>query len=112
MTLPRIHTATATPAPPAAQAPTQIGITADGQPIYAWAQTPPPVVPQPIAAHPWGAYIAGGCLAVVAVAIVGAVALAIIIGLSIALLVVALAATALTTCLLILRSVWNGTRQR
>ncbi|MFH8405520.1 hypothetical protein ACH4FX_12205 [Streptomyces sp. NPDC018019] len=85
----------------------QIGMTHDGRPLYAWPESAPPVLNQPIKAHPWGAYLGGGCLVLAALAVVAFILMAILIGLSIALAVLAVALVALTTCVLVLRSVWR-----
>ena len=79
----------------------QVGIGADGQPLYAYRDAAPVVMPAPIApARPWGAYIA-----------LGAVGVGGVVALSFAVAVVAVAlsigAVSLTICTLVLRSMWQ-----
>ncbi|MGW2908716.1 hypothetical protein ACWC91_41030 [Streptomyces sp. NPDC001204] len=93
----------------------QIGYDLAGNPMYA-----PPVqygpAPleqqaarplQPIKAHPWGAYIAGGCLGVLALTIVTVAIAFVVFGFAILAAVLALAVVALTVCLLVLRSMYR-----
>jgi hypothetical protein len=78
----------------------QIGMTADGTPLYAYRDTAPVVAVAPRRAHPWGGYIALG---------VGAVAAVSMIAIAVTFLAIALTVgmISITICLLILRSVWT-----
>lgn len=94
----------------------QIGYDLAGNPMYAAPvqfMPAPPVAQQatqplqPIKAHPWGAYIAGGCLGVLALtALVVAIAF-VVFGFAILAAVLALAMVALTICLLVLRGMFR-----
>lgn len=93
----------------------QIGYDLAGNPMYA-----PPVqyAPtsvaqqatqplQPIKAHPWGAYIAGGCLGVLALTVLVVAIAFIVFGFAILAAVLGLVAVALTICVLVLRGMWR-----
>ncbi|AVH57873.1 MULTISPECIES: hypothetical protein [Streptomyces] len=97
----------------------QIGYDLAGNPMYA----PPvqygaaPVAQQatqplqPIKAHPWGAYIAGGCLGVLALTVLAIAIAFVVFGFAILAAVLALAVVALTICILVLRSMWTDYRK-
>ncbi|MEU2584490.1 hypothetical protein ABZ612_16340 [Streptomyces avermitilis] len=93
----------------------QIGYDLAGNPMYAPpVQYGPAVVAQqatqplqPIKAHPWGAYIAGGCLGLVAFAIAATVVALVVFGFAILSAVLGLVAVALTICVLVLRGMWT-----
>ncbi|MFE5809450.1 hypothetical protein [Streptomyces sp. NPDC056491] len=79
----------------------QIGVSAEGAPLYAYADKSPLVQPQPVpAARPVGLYVAAG--------IGGAVALS-FLAMAAALLAVAVAvgAVSVTVCVLVLRGMWQ-----
>lgn len=79
----------------------QIGIGADGNPLYTYADRTPIAQPQPQpAARPIGMYVAAG--------IGGAVALS-FLAMAAALLAVAVAvgSVSVTVCMLVLRSMWR-----
>ncbi|MEU6099088.1 hypothetical protein [Streptomyces sp. NPDC047079] len=97
----------------------QIGYDMAGRPMYA-----PPVqygpaivaqqatVPlQPIKAHPWGAYIAGGCVGVLALVVVVVAIAFLVFGFAILAAVLALAVVSLTICVLVLRGLWADFRK-
>jgi len=81
-------------APPIQYAPTSMGQQAT-QPL------------QPIKAHPWGAYIAGGCLGVLALTMLVIAIAFVVFGFAILAAVLALAVVALTICILVLRGMWR-----
>ncbi|WP_326808160.1 hypothetical protein OHB04_22745 [Streptomyces sp. NBC_01775] len=102
----------ATPARrPEQQTVQQIGIDADGRPIYSWPRQPDPVPQRPLAAYPAGTLAAVGCAALASLVVVAFVLVAVLIGLSIALVVLAIAVVALTICVLVLRSMWREHQQ-
>lgn len=89
----------------------EIGIGADGSPLYAYRDTAPaPVQPAPLVQRPWAAYAGAGCFALAALLIVAFVAVVLVLGLALGLVVLAVAVTALTICLLVLRSMWRDLR--
>lgn len=80
----------------------QIGVTAEGAPVFAYRDTTPVVQAAPATpARPWGAYVAlgiGGAVAVSALAMAAAIlAIALAIGM-----------VSLTICTLVLRSMWES----
>ncbi|MET7914445.1 hypothetical protein ABZU45_00640 [Streptomyces avermitilis] len=93
----------------------QIGYDLAGNPMYAtpiqYAPTSvgqqPPQPLQPIKAHPWGAYIAGGCLGVLALTVLAVAIAFVVFGFAILAAVLALAVVALTICVLVLRGMWT-----
>ncbi|MGV9707486.1 hypothetical protein [Streptomyces sp. NPDC003483] len=95
----------------------QIGYDLAGNPMYAppvqavsaMADTRLPL--QPIKAHPWGAYIAGGCLGVLALTVLAVAIAFVVFGFAILAVVLALAVVALTICLLVLRDMWRTSRK-
>ncbi|MFD8739421.1 hypothetical protein ACFV06_31545 [Streptomyces sp. NPDC059618] len=97
----------------------QIGYDLAGNPMYAppvsygpasvVQQTTQPL--QPIKAHPWGAYIAGGCLGVLALTVLVVAIAFVVFGFAILAVVLALAVVALTICLLVLRDMWRTSRK-
>lgn len=98
----------------------QIGYDLNGQPVYgAWpVQHAPatvvqqPAVPlQPIKAHPWGAYLAGGCLGLLALTVVVVLVMFVVFGLTILATVLALTVVCLTICVLVLRDMWTTSRK-
>ncbi|MEV5792654.1 hypothetical protein [Streptomyces sp. NPDC052192] len=105
----------------------QIGYDLAGNPMYAppvftdhrenagqdhFSHTGKMVPPlQPIKAHPWGAYIAGGCLGVLALTVLVVAIAFVVFGFAILAVVLALAVVALTICLLVLRDMWRTSRK-
>lgn len=94
----------------------QIGYDLAGNPMYAPpAQYGPGSVVQqpmqPIKAHPWGAYLAGGCLALLALTLVVVLVMFLVFGFAILAAVLGLVAVALTICVLVLRSMWTASRK-
>ncbi|MEU6099085.1 hypothetical protein [Streptomyces sp. NPDC047079] len=98
----------------------QIGYDMAGNPMFAappvqYAQ--PSVVQstmqplQPIKAHPWGAYIAGGCVGVLALVVVVVAIAFLVFGFAILAAVLALAVVSLTICVLVLRGLWADFRK-
>ncbi|MFE2828457.1 hypothetical protein [Streptomyces sp. NPDC059271] len=95
----------------------QIGYDLAGNPMYAppiqtvsgIPDTRPPL--QPIKAHPWGAYIAGGCLGVLVLTVLVVAIAFVVFGFAILAVVLALAVVALTICLLVLRDMWRTSRK-
>ncbi|AVH57794.1 MULTISPECIES: hypothetical protein [Streptomyces] len=93
----------------------QIGYDLAGNPMYvAPIQHGPASVAhqatqplQPIKAHPWGAYIAGGCLGVLALTVLAVAIAFVVFGFAILAAVLALAVVALTICVLVLRSMFR-----
>lgn len=90
----------------------QIGIGADGQPLYVYRDPSPAAPAAPLVQHPWGAYAVAGCGLLVALAMVGTIIVAIVIGFAIALAVLAVAMVALTICVVVLRSLVKDMRKR
>lgn len=97
-----------------------VGYDVTGQPIYgAWpAQHGPATVAQtatvplqPIKAHPWGAYLAGGCFGLLALALVVVLVMFVVFGLTILVAVLGLVVVVLTICVLVLRDVWRSSRK-
>jgi hypothetical protein len=93
-----------------------VGYDVTGQPVYgAWPMTglpqgglSAPAAPlQPIKAHPWGAYLAGGCLGLLALTVVVVLVAFLVFGFAILAAVLALVVVALTICLIVLRSMWR-----
>ncbi|MGD6749153.1 hypothetical protein [Streptomyces sp. BH105] len=87
-----------------------VGITADGQYIYATQPAPPAPQQAPLVARPWVAYIAGGCLGIIALAILAVICMALLFGFAILAAVLALVAVVLTICVLVLRGMWRDYR--
>lgn len=90
----------------------QIGYDLAGNPMYSAPLAPhqqaPPVQPlQPIKAHPWGVYIAGGCLGLLALVVVVVLVMFLVFGFAILAAVLALTIVALTICVLVLRGMWR-----
>lgn len=90
----------------------QIGYDLAGNPMYAappvhYAPAAPAQPQQPIKAHPWGAYIAGGCLGLIAFTIAAVVVALVVFGFAILSAVLGLVAVALTICVIVLRSMWR-----
>jgi hypothetical protein len=97
----------------------QIGYDLAGNPMYA-----APIVGasrsggtekvtplQPIKAHPWGAYAAGGCLGLLALTVVVVLVMFVVFGLTILAAVLGLVVVALTICVLVLKSMWTDSRK-
>ncbi|MFC8201293.1 DMT family transporter [Streptomyces sp. NPDC057298] len=89
----------------------QIGYDLAGNPMYA---PPAPYGPapvaqqatqplQPIKAHPWGAYLAGGCLGLLALTVAVVLVAFLVFGFAILAAVLGLVVVALTISLLVLR---------
>ena len=103
----------------------QIGYDLNGQPVYgAWAAQLPqsgkladqggyntPATLQPIKAHPWGAYLAGGCLGLLALTVIVVLVMFVVFGLTILATVLALTVACLTICVLVLRDMWTTSRK-
>lgn len=97
----------------------QIGYDLAGNPMYAApAQYGPATVSQtdtvplqPIKAHPWGAYLAGGCLGLVSLTLVVVLVMFVVFGFAILAAVLGLVAVALTICVLVLKSMWTDSRK-
>ncbi|MGW4974704.1 hypothetical protein [Streptomyces mirabilis] len=97
----------------------QIGYDLAGNPMYAppvqyapaavVQQAPQPL--QPIKAHPWGAYIAGGCLGLLALSLVVVLVMFVVFGFAILAAVLGLVVVALTICVLVLKSMWTSSRK-
>jgi hypothetical protein len=84
------------------QSPRQIGITADGQPIYALPQQYPP---QPTACqHAPVQRQSGGAAKWIGIGVGGSV---LMISLALSAMAVAIAAVSVTACLIVLRSMWR-----
>ena len=97
-----------------------VGYDVTGQPVYgAWPATGVPQGPlsapaaplQPIKAHPWGAYVAGGCLGLLALTLVVVLVMFVVFGFAILAAVLALVVVALTICVLVLRGMWTSSRK-
>ena len=101
----------------------QIGYDLNGRPVYgAWpaprpgggdldGRNDPPAPLQPIKAHPWGAYLAGGCLGLLALTVVVVLVMFVVFGLTILATVLALTVVCLTICVLVLRDMWTTSRK-
>lgn len=92
----------------------QIGYDMAGNPMYAVPVVRDSLSPatasqplQPIKAHPWGAYIAGGCVGVLALVVVVVAIAFLVFGFAILAAVLALAVVSLTICVLVLRGLWR-----
>jgi hypothetical protein len=82
----------------------QIGVTADGAPVFAYRDTTPVVQAAPAApARPWGAYVALGIGGAVAVSFLAMAA-------AILAIAAAIGAVSLTICTLVLRSMWESAK--
>jgi hypothetical protein len=96
-----------------------VGYDVTGQPVYgAWPATGVPQGPlsapaplQPIQAHPWGAYAAGGCLGLLALTVVVVLVMFVVFGFAILAAVLGLVVVALTICVLVLKSMWTDSRK-
>lgn len=89
----------------------QIGLDADGKPLYAYRETAPTMMPAQLVQRPWGAYAALGCGFLFALTVVGVVLVSIVIGFAIALAVLAVCMVTLMICLVILRGLWKDVRK-
>ena len=89
----------------------QIGLDAQGQPLYAYRQTAPTVMPAQLVQRPWGSYAALGCGFLFALTVVGVVLVSIVIGFAIALAVLAVCMVTLMICLVVLRGLWKDIRK-
>lgn len=94
----------------------QIGYDMAGNPMYAeplpYPQPPVQAAPlQPIKAHPWGAYVAGGCLGLLALTLVVVLVMFVVFGLTILAAVLGLVVVALTICVLVLRGMWRDSQR-
>ncbi|MFD9651766.1 hypothetical protein [Streptomyces mirabilis] len=100
----------------------QIGYDLAGNPMYAppiftdlrenpsdLGRTAAPL--QPIKAHPWGAYIAGGCLGLLALTVAVVLVMFVVFGFAILAAVLGLVVVALTICVLVLKSMWTQSRK-
>lgn len=96
---------------PAGTVMVQIGLDANGQPLYAYRQTAPTVMPAQLTQRPWGPYVALGCGFLFALTVIGTVLVAIVIGFAIALSVLAVCMVTLMVCLVILRGLWKDVRK-
>lgn len=90
----------------------QIGLDANGGPLYAYRSNAPTVMPSQLVQRPWGAYAAAGCGLLVALAMVGTIIVAIVIGFAIALAVLAVCMVTLMISLVVLRSLLKDMRRR
>lgn len=97
----------------------QIGYDLAGHPMYAAPiQYGPATVAQqatvplqPIKAHPWGAYAAGGCFGLLALTLIVVLVVFLVFGFAILAAVLGLVAVALTICVLVLKSMWTDLRK-
>ena len=96
---------------PAQQPWQQIGIDADGRPIYLQPQAPAPAPQGPLKAYPVGTWVAFGCLGLVALVVVLVLVLAVVFGFAILAAFLALLAVVITICVLVLRDVWRQSRK-
>lgn len=93
----------------------QIGYDLAGNPMYEqplpYPQHQAPAPLQPIKAHPWGAYVAGGCLGLLALTVVVVLVAFLVFGFAILAAVLGLVVVALTICVLVLRGMWRDTQR-